>query len=514
MRFTKNGLVGIGTSSPQRDLVLVSQTGLPTTMQFAGVLTGQGTTDGFLIGHSDVFGTALLMNQENRGIALGTNSLERMRITETGKVGIGVSAPQRELVVSNAFDTASIQLVSSVTGITKSDGFVIGQINNSGDVQLMNMESKEVRIGTSAQPRMIFSSDGKVGVNVPFPVTDFVVKNAAALPSVMQVVSNGTGQGPTDGLAIGHSTLTGAAFITNYESQPLSFGTSATERMRITDVGKIGFGLASSAPTYNIDAAFNTDAIFRLKGQGGIFNRALLNLDKTSAANDQAAIQYSLNDVAQWLVGTLNNNNYRIFNFISGNDALVINSTNDNVGIGTPTPTAKLEVNGQIKITGGGPAAGRVLISDAQGLASWGEDNPQKGFSAYSSSGSASVSNNSTTQVLFNTENFNDGNYYDAALSQFKVLSAGTYHFNAKINWNSFSSAGDATLAVRVNGVITEQVRQRIAISSGNMQQIISTNLKLYGGDMVDVAVIQTSGTTQSINLNALESSFSGFKVY
>jgi hypothetical protein len=44
-----------------------------------------------------------------------------------------------------------------------------------------------------------------------------------------------------------------------------------------------------------------------------------------------------------------------------------------NVGIGTasPDPAAKLEVAGQVKITGGSPAAGRILTSDANGLASW-----------------------------------------------------------------------------------------------------------------------------------------------
>ncbi|WKZ26616.1 MAG: tail fiber domain-containing protein [Candidatus Paceibacterota bacterium] len=42
-----------------------------------------------------------------------------------------------------------------------------------------------------------------------------------------------------------------------------------------------------------------------------------------------------------------------------------------NVGIGTTNPGARLEVNGQVKITGGSPGAGRVLTSDAAGLASW-----------------------------------------------------------------------------------------------------------------------------------------------
>ena len=42
-----------------------------------------------------------------------------------------------------------------------------------------------------------------------------------------------------------------------------------------------------------------------------------------------------------------------------------------NVGIGTAAPGAKLEVTGQIKITGGVPGANKVLTSDAAGLASW-----------------------------------------------------------------------------------------------------------------------------------------------
>jgi hypothetical protein len=50
-----------------------------------------------------------------------------------------------------------------------------------------------------------------------------------------------------------------------------------------------------------------------------------------------------------------------------------------NMGIGTITPTAKLEVAGQVKITGGVPGAGKVLTSDAAGLASW--QNPTGGGS-------------------------------------------------------------------------------------------------------------------------------------
>ncbi len=50
---------------------------------------------------------------------------------------------------------------------------------------------------------------------------------------------------------------------------------------------------------------------------------------------------------------------------------LKILESNGNVGIGTETPGAKLEVAGQVKITGGSPGIGKVLMSDAAGLATW-----------------------------------------------------------------------------------------------------------------------------------------------
>jgi len=44
---------------------------------------------------------------------------------------------------------------------------------------------------------------------------------------------------------------------------------------------------------------------------------------------------------------------------------------NGNTGFGVLDPDATVEINGQIKVTGGNPGAGKVLTSDAAGLASW-----------------------------------------------------------------------------------------------------------------------------------------------
>jgi len=48
-----------------------------------------------------------------------------------------------------------------------------------------------------------------------------------------------------------------------------------------------------------------------------------------------------------------------------------IGATRGYVGINTDAPTEQLELNGQIKITGGVPGTGKVLTSDAVGVGSW-----------------------------------------------------------------------------------------------------------------------------------------------
>ncbi|KKR78444.1 MAG: Cell wall surface anchor family protein [Parcubacteria group bacterium GW2011_GWA2_40_8] len=56
---------------------------------------------------------------------------------------------------------------------------------------------------------------------------------------------------------------------------------------------------------------------------------------------------------------------------LATNYPLLLNPNGGNVGIGITAPGAKLEVAGQVKITGGIPGAGKVLTSDAAGLATW-----------------------------------------------------------------------------------------------------------------------------------------------
>lgn len=95
------------------------------------------------------------------------------------------------------------------------------------------------------------------------------------------------------------------------------------------------------------------------------FNTTFATGGKISIGTNNPFPNYSLT-----VTGNSSNANAAYFSaFNTSSNALV--TATGNVGIGTPTPGAKLEVNGQVKITGGSPGAGKVLTSDANGLATW-----------------------------------------------------------------------------------------------------------------------------------------------
>jgi hypothetical protein len=80
---------------------------------------------------------------------------------------------------------------------------------------------------------------------------------------------------------------------------------------------------------------------------------------------------------------------------------MVVENGKVTVGVTSAATQPKLEVNGKIKINGGTPGAGKVLTSDATGLASW-ENSPVVG-SQWSLSGIGVTNANPTTSVHIKT---------------------------------------------------------------------------------------------------------------
>jgi hypothetical protein len=92
----------------------------------------------------------------------------------------------------------------------------------------------------------------------------------------------------------------------------------------------------------------------------------------TAAPGNTADKLYNVNGVLYWNAAQLGTGWTR-----TGTNVHLSNS-GDNVGIGVADPDAKLEVNGQVKITGGSPGADKRLTSDADGLAAWETVHPPK----------------------------------------------------------------------------------------------------------------------------------------
>jgi len=69
--------------------------------------------------------------------------------------------------------------------------------------------------------------------------------------------------------------------------------------------------------------------------------------------------------------GVNGNANSGIGGYFSSTSGYALVTSSGNVGIGTTTPTAKLDILGSVKIANGSQGANKVLVSDVNGLATW-----------------------------------------------------------------------------------------------------------------------------------------------
>jgi len=190
---------------------------------------------------------------------------------------------------------------------------------------------------------------------------------------------------------------------------------------------------------------------------------------------------------------------------------------NGKVGININTsPTAFLEVNGDVKITDGNQGSGKVLTSSSDGTGSW-QNLPavNSAFHAKLQSANLTISPSTDYVVVFDTETFDDGQGYNSSNGFFVAPSEGTYSFNVKIQW-ILASSTQAQLSVylELNGSKIEEAKDNITSSAGSDSKTISfsTVVKLNALDVLKVIVRQDSGNNQQVSTTS--SSFSGHRIY
>ncbi|WP_052158147.1 Lcl domain-containing protein [Lacinutrix jangbogonensis] len=151
-------------------------------------------------------------------------------------------------------------------------------------------------------------------------------------------------------------------------------GTALGDSQLFDDGTNVGIGTESPLKALHIQrggtslltSSFGDGMIFSTNSNSGarIF---LENLTGSSAQKTMVLVNENVSGEGTTYFGSLSDDGGA---FINGS-ILSMNHSSGNVGIGLHAPTAKLDVAGDIKIADGTQGAGKILTSDADGLASW-----------------------------------------------------------------------------------------------------------------------------------------------
>jgi hypothetical protein len=273
--------------------------------------------------------------------------------------------------------------------------------------------------------------------------------------------------GLTNSIAIGQGAAHwyGPTNMYNYGAVSGSYNVfigSDVRPLTNTDANEIVFGSASGV----VGKGTNTTTI----GNTGttlatIYGTTFSNADAT-ATNNVTNFNIKAQDAnASYYNGNSYNNNGGVLTLLAGNASGSatggnINLTpgnasntgtagNINLNVGSGTSSGTVNVNGQIKITGGSPGVGKVLTSDANGLAIWataaaGGSGVSSLTYATGTSYAAGGTINGTTLSLTAADAINPGLL--SASSQIiggaKTFSATTTSFSGNISLNGSVSGG------------------------------------------------------------------------
>jgi hypothetical protein len=299
------GNVGIGTSSP-----VSIGTGI-ATLDIQGSAGG-----GIAIGPSGtknyIYGASTLYIEANTTASFYTNGAERMRITSGGSVGIGTTNP--------------VQALSVIGNIYQRTGDFITWSN--GDAQIGAVSGYALAFSTydgssSMLERMRITSAGNVGIGTTnptgYPSSNIVLHiHTPSTNADIKLTNGATGTSAVAGGLIRQDN--NQMYIWNSSNGILAFGTNNTERVNISSGGLIKFnayGSGSFTGTRAYDLAVDSSG----------------NIIEVPVGAGTVTGSGTANYVARWTSSS---------NISTG----VLYDNGTNVGIGTASPTNRLQVNG------------------------------------------------------------------------------------------------------------------------------------------------------------------------
>jgi hypothetical protein len=251
--------------------------------------------------------------------------------------------------------------------------------------------------------------------------------------------NNIAGSGAT---AVGYSAMRYANnTATGYNNQNVAVGYEAllgtTTPAANTGNGNTAIGYISlqnnSSGNQNTSVGYNT----LNQNSGGSRNTAIgaNAMDNNTTGNNNTMIGYDA-DVS---TGTLTNVTALGYNskVRISNSLILGDTTNVNVGIGTGSPTKKLDVRGQVRIVDGTQGASKVLTSDANGNASW-QTSGSTGWDLTGNAGTSTLTNfigtTDNTALIFKVNNQKAGKIDQLFYNTFFGYSAGSAGATSSLN--------------------------------------------------------------------------------
>ena len=346
MRISAVGDVGIGTGSP------VNYSGF-TTLDIDNATNGgllnikkAGTTVGYIHGSSGMLmlGNAVPITLSATGsnqVQFLTNSLERMRITGGGDVGIGTSAPGGELEIYNTSTGPTVRMNTNFAGGNAVDlnPFILG-VSNAG---------YSLSIGGTI--REVIDSSGNMGVGVTSPAARIDARVDNPTRGIIYVGRNDGASAQTGSqIQLSQNAIADWAFGQPAGANAFAFwsgrnvGADGTERMRLTSGGDLGVG--TSSPSTRIHASgstANTPTIIRAQQTttGNNFDYAACSVNTSGATGG----------IVAWATGSLRAG--QVWVQSDGSQPLILGTndtervridTSGNMGVGTASPWERISL--------------------------------------------------------------------------------------------------------------------------------------------------------------------------
>lgn len=393
----ENGNVGIGINAPSARLQVVHP-GIP---QNDGVFSaGDGNRTLFVVNNTSTGGYNSVSNNGDQGIFFTNdngnganagglviapwNGGSGIKIQEDGNVGVGVAAPTHKLHVDGTTRTTNI--TNAAGSVTSGDLGVYGQLPGIWNRYVTNSANHSWYVDGSAGngwsgnlASMTLTPAGNLGIGTTGPAARLEVAGAGGANVDFLTSGRARVRGPQAGIFFDDASSGDKSFIGYEPTIPngaFSIYTPGSGfSFNFLNNGNLGVGTATPTQRLSVQGAINNSDQLELSQLGNGDRSSYIDFHSSGAPN---TIDFS----ARILRTPSADGELQIYN--SGNNRTIIQNSggyislegNGNVGIGTTAPAARLEVNGQIKINGGSPGAGKILTSDANGLATWSSPAP------------------------------------------------------------------------------------------------------------------------------------------